>query len=218
MEGTRLDEFLKRPALLQVRDEEGTILYGCDQTWYPSYWKRLSGCGPSTASNLVLYLQRRGVIGTTIAVSDKRSFVDLMELMWKYVTPRYQGVHLLSQFYRGVDQYLVGIGSKLPYTFLEIPKERSARPSLAKTVGFIVEALARDVPVAFLNLSRGNLKNLDEWHWVTVVGIRWNEPSDSYLAMIHDASRQWEIDIGQWYRTTNRGGGFIAFYPEESPK
>jgi hypothetical protein len=202
---------LKHPELLQLKDSAGVTLYGCNQLWYHSYWQRLSGCGPSTASNIMLYFQNKGDIPTTIPVQDQETFTRLMELLWKYVTPRYQGVHLLSQFYCGVEQYLQDIEGVLAYKTLEIPREKELRPSFLSVIDFLANALENDSPIAFLNLSKGSLKNLDEWHWVTIVGFRWEERSDSYYATIYDACKTWDIDLGQWYETTKRGGGLISF-------
>ncbi|AEV28671.1 hypothetical protein SpiGrapes_0844 [Sphaerochaeta pleomorpha str. Grapes] len=202
---------IQNPMLLQLQDPVGATIYGCDQLWYHSYWQRLSGCGPSTATNLMLYFQNKGSIPTKIAVHDKKTFTALMELLWQFVTPRYQGVHLLSQFYQGVEGYMQSIKGSLDSSYLEIPKEKELRPSFDSIVEFIVEGLKNDSPIAFLNLSRGSLKNLDEWHWVTLVGIRYEENSGCYYATIYDASKKWDIDLGQWYDTTKRGGGFIAF-------
>ena len=202
---------IQNPGLLQVQDRGGGVLYGCNQLWYHSYWQRLSGCGPSTATNLILYFQNKGIIPTKIAVHDEQTLTALMELLWQFVTPRYQGVHLLSQFYGGVASYVQSIDGNLVPSYLQVPKEKELRPSFSAIISFVTEALENDSPVAFLNLSRGSLKNLDEWHWVTLVGLSFEEASGCYYATIYDASKKWDIDLGRWYATTKRGGGFISF-------
>jgi hypothetical protein len=207
----KLPVHIEQPQLLQLESTDGEILFGCNQLWYHSYWQRLSGCGPSTASNLMLYFQNKGIIPTKIPVTDQGSFTSLMELVWQFVTPRYQGVHLLSQFYQGVEGYLQSLGAKLSCSYLQIPKEKELRLPFASVADFITDSLTNDSPVAFLNLSKGSLKNLDEWHWVTIVGFRWEQKSDSYYATIYDASKEWDIDLGRWYASTRRGGGFISF-------
>ncbi|WP_320127478.1 hypothetical protein [uncultured Sphaerochaeta sp.] len=207
--------YLRNPEFLQIQDQIEGVLYGCNQLWYPSYWQRLSGCGPSTASNLVLYFQRKGIIKERVPVTDKTSFIGLMEQIWQFITPAAGGVHLLSQFYLGFSHYLESIGSSLSYKALEIPKKKELRPTLEQVVGFIEDALAQDSPVAFLNLSRGTLKNLDEWHWVTIVGLRKEEASLRWFATIYDANKTWEIDISQWYETNKRGGGLISYLASE---
>jgi hypothetical protein len=51
---------IRNPEYLHVTDEDGTQFLGCEQEWFGTLWQRRSGCGPTVASNLMLYLHRRG--------------------------------------------------------------------------------------------------------------------------------------------------------------
>ena len=33
----------------------GEIFHGCSQDWFGTYWQRLSGCGPSVVTNILMY-------------------------------------------------------------------------------------------------------------------------------------------------------------------
>jgi len=134
-----------------------------------------------------------------------------MQELWSLVTPGIMGVHLVGQFTKGVGVFL----SKVPYAMtehiLKIPKAKKKRPSLATVVDFLVASFDADSPVAFLNLSKGSLTNLDEWHWVTLVAVE--QEGERVYATLYDAALTWKIDLGLWLETTTRGGGFVSYRP-----
>jgi hypothetical protein len=71
--------------------------------------------------------------------------------------------------------------------------------------------LDNDVPVAFLNLCNGEEKNLDKWHWVTIISIEFDDDKCSSAVEILDEGMVKKIDIPLWYRTTTLGGGLVSF-------
>ena len=38
--------------------EDSIKYYGGSQEWYSSFWKRMAGCGPTTAATITMYEQR----------------------------------------------------------------------------------------------------------------------------------------------------------------
>ncbi len=199
MEGTR---FLKHPEYLTVMDELEELHYGADQEWFPLLWQRKAGCGPTTASHLAVYncFSEHPI--------RKSSMVDLMEQMWTHITPGIMGVHLVGQFSKGLQQYLDERGQSFQVDSLHVAKDRTKRVSFASIIDFIAHALHSDQPVAFLNLSAGGVKNLDSWHWVTIVGLE--SCADQVLIHVYDGGRQWVIDLKLWYETTTRSAGFAC--------
>lgn len=202
---------LKNPELLHIKESDGHIYFGADQEWYPTLWQRRAGCGPTTASQLILYFQNKGSIASLLNVQDKESMVRLMERVWTFVTPGIMGLHLISQFTEGVDNYLKSISSSLAEQTLQIPRSENKRPPFSQVVDFLVSSLQADSPVAFLNLSRGSLTNLDEWHWVTIVEVEQDTEDSDLYATIYDAGTYWKINMTQWYETTKRGGGLVSY-------
>ncbi|MBI9095208.1 MAG: hypothetical protein JEY71_10030 [Sphaerochaeta sp.] len=200
---------LHNPEYLYIHEKGQGFVYGSDQEWYPTLWQRRAGCGPTTASNLMLYFQQK----QKPRLLEKEEALLVMQELWSLVTPGIMGVHLLSQFTKGVEAFL----PKLPYALkeqtLKIGKAKSKRPSLADMVAFLVSSFEADSPVAFLNLSRGVLSNLDEWHWVTLVGVEQEGEGESVYATLYDASLTWKINLGLWLETTTRGGGFVSYLP-----
>jgi len=198
---------IHHPEYLHIHDKGGAFAYGSDQEWYPMLWQRRAGCGPTTASNLMLYFQQKH----NPRLLDKDEALHMMQELWKLVTPGIMGVHLLSQFTKGVEVFLPKLPSALTERTLKIPKAREKRPSLSQVVAFLIAAFASDSPVAFLNLSKGSVPNLDEWHWVTLVAIEQEGEDRPVYATLYDASRRWKIDLGLWLETTTRGGGFVWY-------
>lgn len=200
---------IKHPEYLYIHESEGLFSYGLDQEWFPMLWQRKAGCGPTTASTLMLYFLQQ----EKMQKISKEEALLLMQQLWKLVTPGIMGVHLISQFTRGVDSFLPRISSTLKAKTLLIPKVETRRPSLDQVVEFLVSSFEADSPVAFLNLSKGALTNLDEWHWVTLVAVEQEGEDKPVLATLFDASLQWKIDLGLWLASTTRGGGFVSYHP-----
>ena len=207
---------LNNPSSLHIVEPNGHTYYGADQEWYPTLWQRRAGCGPTTATQLLLYFQNKGSIGTSTRVVDKESLVALMENVWRFVTPGIMGLHLISQFTEGVDNYLKSLSSSLVKQTLQIPRSEDKRPPFSRVVDFLVTSLQADSPVAFLNLSRGSLTNLDEWHWVTIVAVEQDREESDLYATIYDAGNHWKINMTLWYQTTKRGGGLVSYKDEAS--
>jgi len=195
---------------LQLNDGAGILYHGADQEWYPLSWQRRAGCGPTTASQLLLYNSRRHPELGIMAVKDKEGMVALMEEVWTYITPGIMGVHVVSHFTKGLERYLADHDIDLAVTSLAIPKQREARPSFSEVEAFITSRLEAGQPVAFLNLGSGGIKNLDPWHWVTVVGLFQVREDTPVMVNIYDAGNSFPIDFSTWYELTGRSSGFVS--------
>lgn len=202
---------LRNPENLKIMDGLGNIYFGCDQEWFGSKWKRLAGCGPCAASNILLYLHRCKNVDIRMNLEDKADSIVLIETVWRHVTPTLKGVYLLKQFCKGVHSFLKSKGVELGSFSLEIPKKRTERPDLSRMLDFISQGLLADTPVAFLNLSNGLVTNLDSWHWVTIVSLKISEQENVVSAHVYDGARYFDVDLKLWYETTTAGGGFVYF-------
>lgn len=209
---TYLDEIaqisIKSPELLQIRDGMG-ISYGAHQIWYRGWIKRMSGCGPTAASNLLWYLcasrpeRCRDLFAGDAA--ERSEMLRLMEAVWHYVTPGMRGVDRPAMLADGGVRYGQKSGVTLRSDILEISALKSERPDKKKVSVFLAEAFARDLPVAFLNLSNGTVRNLDNWHGVTLVSV-----DQKLQAEMYDQGRRQIIDVALWLETTTGGGAFIT--------
>ena len=202
---------IRTPEYLQVKETFKTS-YGAHQIWYSTWIKRMSGCGPTAASNLLWYLcasrpEWCGALfdddGTTQA-----GMLKLMETVWRYVTPGMRGVNRASMLADGSVRYGREHGTSLKADTLEIPEAASGRPDQRTVYEFLAGAFTRNLPVAFLNLSNGAVRNLDNWHWVTLISV-----DESLQAEMYDQGRRQMIDVALWLKTTTGGGAFVTIEP-----
>jgi hypothetical protein len=264
------------------------VYVGHEQDWYRHWFKRLAGCGPTTAANILLYNTLAGslfgelvkpdihtpeqcpplqpyatfdelvkpdipasgqcttfqpyaspdkpVIDDStfeaLPVSQVNSSVEAfpvgqgnsglevfpvgqseslqrMELMWRHVTPSKRGgVNSTEKFCKGIRSFSRSQGYDIVINALDIPADKELRPSPAAVTDFISEALAQNRAVAFLNLDNGSEKQLEKWHWVTIVGIA---PEQMRLEIL-DNCEIFQLNLNSWLNTTTKGGGFVKFF------
>ncbi|HBE80615.1 MAG TPA: hypothetical protein DDW65_22945 [Firmicutes bacterium] len=201
------------PDFFKVLDEDTRELYyGCNQEWYTTKWQRLSGCGPTVASDLILYLfYRTRQTNLGMGLISKKNCLELMEEIWQYVTPTMHGVSNTKMFYEALFSYAEFKGFHVQYRFLDLPNKRLNRPSFSELLNFLDEAFSKDTPVAFLNLCNGDEKGLDRWHWVTIIALEYTENGDQAFADIIDDGKIKRINLALWYHTTSKAGGFVYF-------
>jgi hypothetical protein len=200
--------------------QDGKTVKGGDQEWYASWWRRMSGCGPTTAANAILYLTNAhaamtetvGEPGRRAArIREKREFIRLMDCMWKYVTPGRGGVNTTIKLRRGIAGYAHCNGLNLRTEALDVADDREERPPLERAIEFIRVGLERDLPVVFLNLDNGLEVQLDKWHWVTITGMDCEETGGAANVEILDNCETLSVNLGRWLSSAARGGGFVRF-------
>jgi len=199
--------------LFKVIDEiTQKACYGYHQECYATEWQRLSGCGPSAATNILSYLSHtRSILGLDQIFNNKKNCLPPMEEIWKYVTPTTEGIPTTKIFYEAVLSYTRSKGLNVEYDFCDLPEDKVNRPKLKEIIKFIEGALLKDAPIAFLNLCNGGVKNLDPWHWVTIISLEYANDGRSAFVNILDEGKIKKIDFELWYTTTTLGGGFVYF-------
>jgi len=197
---------IKNIGLFKVRDL-GEGCYGCTQKWYGAFWKRMAGCGPTTFANVMSYYDGSG--HPDAAPMAKGDYLRLMNDIWKFVTPGLGGISTTGALIRGISAYTECKKLALSTDELTIPALPDERPSPGNVAAFLIRALSRDLPVAFLSLDKGKEEPLDTWHWVTLVAVE--RDGSSLFADILDDCRLLRADLRNWYDTTSRGGGFVGF-------
>ena len=138
----------------------------------------MSGTGwlaaaPTCAANVTAYLaMARPGLRALYAGEDMRkdAFADHMEELYRFVTPGSMGLNRVEPYASGVVDFAASRGLTLKAHVFEVSGFLSAgRPPLAEVTEFVREGLAGDCPVAFLNLTKGRVKNIQGWHWITIV-------------------------------------------------
>lgn len=197
---------IKNPEFYEIIDEITNMKYhGCNQEWYKKPWQRMAGCGPTVATNILLYSYKK-------PQTKKGESLEIMEEMWEHVTPTLKGVNTTNIFYKGLVSYAKLKNKFLNYDAIDVPQKKEIRPTFNHVVKFITFSLEKDVPVAFLNLCNGEEKCLDKWHWVTLISLEYDENLNTAVIEILDEGIVKTIDLYLWYNTTNLGGGFVSFY------
>lgn len=202
---------IRSPERLHISN--GRLLsYGASQRWYQSWFRRMAGCGPTAASNLIWYLAatkptvcRRLCDGDC---TERPNMLELMNRVWRYVTPGFRGVDKAPTMVEGVIRFGNERAVPLAARLLEIPEAAAERPDEEAVFTFLSHAFQDDLPVAFLNLSSGGVGNLESWHWVTLVA------ADRLLkAEMYDQGHRKMIDLALWLGTTVWGGALVTFEP-----
>jgi hypothetical protein len=213
---------LKNPDLLKIIEEStNKTYYGCDQKWYVSDWQRISGCGPSVASNLIFYLNytrpnhSKLSFGWSLGFNSKERWLSLMEEIWEYVTPSHKGIPTTKMFYEAVVTYARSKGLNVKYYFCDVPEDKTKGPQLSEIVNFLEEALINNAPVAFLILCNGAENNLESWHWVTIISLQYADGQSRIFVDILDEGKIKRINLVLWYNTTTLGGGFVYFTEQD---
>ncbi len=206
-----INSIIRHPEYFQIfSEDESTKLFGCDQEWYRSHWQRISGCGPTAASNLMYYISRSKQVASGVNMTNnKEKCLTLMEKVWAYVTPTQQGVDTTKRFVDSLGGYLDELQLKADLHVLNIAKDIKNHPTVEDVVMFLDQAMRSDAPVAFLNLCNGDETTLEEWHWVTIISLEYNEDTSQVYVEIIDESQVKRINLSLWLSTTTRGGGFV---------
>lgn len=181
------------------------LYHGADQDWFSTVWRRKAGCGPTTGANLLRYMRDRVPLDTPC--QTKEDMQALMERVWGYITPGVFGLNSTQLFREGMDKLLEELDSPLRCRVLDVPAEHSGRPDTRALASFLQQAFEANSPVAFLNLDRGALNNLESWHWVSLIAME--HEGDALIATAADNGQMLRLDMGLWLKTSKRNGGFV---------
>lgn len=195
--------------LFKIKDDStDKIFIGCDQEWFSDERQRLSGCGPTTAAMLThYYCYIKDDSGKIPCI--KSSMLLLMEELWKYVTPGNKGIPTTEIFCEKFKTYLEEKNMKVELHILDIPEPDEEKPSFETLLNFLLKALSKDRPIAFLNLCSGEEPTLDRWHWVLLASIEYDRENNILQAVIYDESIEKKVDLALWLKSTTLGGGFV---------
>lgn len=172
---------------------------GGSQMWYENFWQRQSGCGPTNAALMVWYLaQTRPEYAGLCDVGQRgrQDFLRVMSEMFRYVRPGPRGVNTAEKMIRGLQDYAMARQLDLPLAEL--------------APGEIAHALRCDCPVAFLNWHSGTQRQLDNWHWMTIIAF---DP-DTQQVQCCDQGRVLAFSLREWQATSRLGGAFVALDSE----
>ena len=203
---------IKYRDIFKIMDEDAlTTYYGCDQEWYMTEWQRKSGCGPTVVTNIVYYLKcMRSRSSQELPTLTKSNAILMMEDVWQQVTPTMHGIPTTKLLYDSVENYSKSKALNIKLGFINIQEDLLLRPDLKQLLLFLDKALCNNTPIAFLNLDNGDEKQLDSWHWVTIISLEYEEDENTAVIDILDNGIIKKIDLAKWFHTTLLGGGFVS--------
>ncbi|NLG23714.1 MAG: hypothetical protein GX558_00035 [Clostridiales bacterium] len=201
------------PKILEIADERtGLPLFGGDQAWYADEWRQKAGCGPTCAANVTAYLAlTRPRLRSLYAGEDMRRdrFAAHMEEVYRFVTPGAMGLNKPEMLAGGVGAFARSRGLVLrPHLFSVRGNMSGNRQPVSELARFVAEGLERDCPIAFLNLTRGRVKHIQGWHWITIVSA---ELGDGIDVCASDEGGRTCFDLKMWYLSTRMRGGLVYF-------
>ncbi len=160
--------------LLTITDAQThRSFFGGAQEWYSFEWARRAGCGPTCAANLTAYLALTKPALRSLYSGEhmnRDEFLHHMDEVYSFVKPGPGGLHRVESFSEGVVAFAASRGVLLtPHVFAVTSNRSSDRPPVPDLMAFVQAGLNADCPLAFLNLSRGRVKNLQSWHWISII-------------------------------------------------
>ena len=199
---------IESPFGFEVIGESGQVFYGGSQTWFSSLWRRRAGCGPTTGAGIFAHLAAYHPHLSGLCpypIREKTDIIELMDEVWDFITPTIHGVNSTTLFADGVLKFSRHRGIGLATKVLDISPVSLKRPPAEVVADFLQGAFEVNLAVAFLNLCRGEVKNLESWHWVTLAALN---RTDMSILICDQGEKIW-IDLGLWLKTSTRGGGFV---------
>ena len=204
-----MEKYLVKNLDLLMIEKKGKIFYGASQDWYSHFIQRRAGCGPTTATNLFIYLAKKDPYFYNLFPDEinYQTALNKMNEIWNYITPGRRGVNSLEIFEKGALLYAKEHGIELIVNSLKVMEE--AKVSKEVLEKFLVDNLNNDYPIAFLNLSAGMVTNLSNWHWVLIVG--YEKDDNDLFVYLDDEGEPKKISIFLWLKSMTNDGGFITF-------
>jgi len=204
---------IKDRDIFKIMDEDDLCThYGCNQEWYMTEWQRRSGCGPTVVTNILHYLNcKHNDVKKNISLLAKSEALLMMEEVWQYVTPTMGGIPTIELLYDYVIDYAKSKALNIKLELISIHENQLLRPEFQHLISFLEKALCNDTPIAFLNLDNGDEKELDSWHWVTIISLDYVADGSTAFIDILDGGSIKRIDLVKWFCSTILGGGFVSF-------
>ena len=176
---------------------------GGSQEWYPVGHMRLGGCSTCTAAEISMYLaEYKGKKGLCKCKIDSiRDFVEYSKKIYKYIYPRFMGLHKLSLYIKGYEKYATECGESVNISSLD------GNEKVENAMFFIKDAIDDGYPLAYLLLKHQD-EDIDEieWHWFTVIG--YEDTIDDMIITFVTWGEKFNISLKKLWATnkTPKGG------------
>ena len=179
---------------------------GGSQEWYPVGHMRLGGCSTCTAAEISIYLsEEKGKTALCPKIPQSiNEFVDYSKKIYKYIYPRFMGLHKLPLYVSGYEKFAEECGEAVEVYCLD------GNEDVKKAASFIKNAIDAGYPIAYLLLKHQD-EDIDEieWHWFTVMG--YEEKEDDLTVKFVTWGEKYEISLKKlWNTGRQQKGGMVC--------
>lgn len=211
--GSAISFALGDPQLFPVPQERDGEFYGGDQGWWLESQpkKERNGCSAVAAANALCYLaltQEEASPLYPYPDVSRNSFLEFMRVMYHVVSPASFGKLSLRGYVKDVLSYCEKQGVPMKV------KTLSGWRPVSVCREFLIDALAKNLPVSALNLSLR--KDFPfHWHWVTITGLR--EEGGITTLIASSFGQRVEVGLEEYLAHMHRAllkGGFAVFEPD----
>ncbi len=195
--------------LICIEEGEKTH-YGADQHWYASQRHRMSGCGPTTAALMTMFMaaaypEQCASLYPHPLPAKRADFAEHMAQVREFVKPGLMGLTDPKEFARGVLAFAEQCGAEI------LAQQISPKFSKGVAFGFFREALRHGYLPALLML-RNPTPELDEftWHWMAVTGC----DDEKRTLTISTYGQRYDLPFdGVWIQDKPYFAAGVYFYP-----
>jgi hypothetical protein len=195
-----------------IRISDGTTEYfGADQEWFSSHWHRLSGCGPTTAALITMYMAAAfpepcAALYRFALPARKDEFAVHMAKVREFVTPGAMGLTDPKEFARGALAFSQRCGVSI------VAQQIPPRLSAGVAFGFFKQALRHGYLPALLLLRNPSPELSDfTWHWMAAVGC----DDEKRTLTVSTYGKRFEINFERaWVQHKPYYAAGVYFYPD----
>lgn len=219
---------IRHPEWLAVFDNQTRAEhFGARQSWFPKRYQRQRGCAVVTASLAMAYCARKpqhvslyqpyleadrvtGQIPADYRL-ERQNFIGQMQDLWRYISPPLWGV-LLSRYTTAVERFVKDRGLVISCEVhkLSFYRKRNRR-NFKRLIHFIQASLKNDVPVAMLLYSKGQVTEVQDRHWISIVEIQCNNDFSQAEVTVSDHGRKKHFSLDKWFYTSRIGGACVGY-------
>ena len=196
---------------IKIKDGRSETL-GANQYWFPQKFAALSGCGPTTAAEILAQLTKQypiamqGLPPESFGVLERKSFVRFMQEVREYVKPGVMGLTDIDFYTDQTINYARSCGVNLKG--IQIDSNIDAKAAYQT----VIETIDAGRPLALLILTNPN-PDIREftWHWMTIIG--YDKRKGSIIIATH--GHMHTLDFSHvWVNGAGHKAGIVHFLPE----
>lgn len=191
--------------------DNDTKYYGADQQWFKKRTHAISGCGPTTAALITMYMaavfpKNCNALYPNEFPAKKDDFIAHMSDVREYVKPSLMGLTNILFFKSSTVAFAKSKGVSIR------AQQISPKLNVGIAYGFIKQAINEKYMPALLIL-RNPSKELAEftWHWMAVTG--YDNDKNTIFISTHGKESELAFEL-VWNQQKKYKTNCVYFYPE----